>query len=405
MGEKELFYTKDGMTIEFTVLAFKGRNKEGEIFQDEIYVGGRMNSAKVQTLPAFQQFVRKCDPEEPVAVDNYAYELQGKDWRTRNATEEEIKQIVADDFPYNYKDDVLHVVSHEGPDQFQVLNGIWQMPEELNRETKAIGMKTHYLQASLITEDINSQIDFLKLKDLYICVEREKKETHVLWRKQNLEEEMKQNGYKLHETSIVLPVEETSFNELDFFLYETERCAVFLFSELAVKADEHGLEIFCRPNISMREVEEYWKEEICPEELSLELECVIPQDELGSLAREIEAIQHTYWELVEQVPGGYIDGEERLEQLISWYEGLCQDQNEEEFLQEEMKNLLDLMFDSIQTAGVQRDMYEFYKKELEQYVQLLVELSSYLLKSKKIMQKMEVYESQATEERKGLQTL
>ena len=36
----------------------------------------------------------------------------------------EIRQIVGDNFPYNYDGDILHTVSHDGPDQFYIKDGV-----------------------------------------------------------------------------------------------------------------------------------------------------------------------------------------------------------------------------------------------------------------------------------------
>ena len=57
-------------------------------------------------------------------MDNYAYELEGDSWHTRKAVKWEIRQIVGDNFPYNYDGDILHTVSHDGPDQFYIKDGV-----------------------------------------------------------------------------------------------------------------------------------------------------------------------------------------------------------------------------------------------------------------------------------------
>ena len=117
---KKLFLPEDGMTVTFSVIMLSGRNKKGQLLQDEIYTGGCITP----NLPDFKEFAEKCRPDQFIEVDNYAYELEGDSWHTRKAVKWEIRQIVGDNFPYNYDGDILHTVSHDGPDQFYIKDGV-----------------------------------------------------------------------------------------------------------------------------------------------------------------------------------------------------------------------------------------------------------------------------------------
>ena len=121
---KKLFLPEDGMTVTFSVIMLSGRNKEGELLQDEIYTGGCITSHFIPNLPDFKKFAKKCCSDQLIEVDNYAYELEGDSWHTRKAVKWEIRQIVGENFPYNYDGDILHAVSHDGPDQFYIKDGV-----------------------------------------------------------------------------------------------------------------------------------------------------------------------------------------------------------------------------------------------------------------------------------------
>ena len=121
---KKLFLPEDGMTVTFSVIMLSGRNKKGQLLQDEIYTGGCITSRFIPNLPDFKEFAEKCRPDQFIEVDNYAYELEGDSWHTRKAVKWEIRQIVGDNFPYNYDGDILHTVSHDGPDQFYIKDGV-----------------------------------------------------------------------------------------------------------------------------------------------------------------------------------------------------------------------------------------------------------------------------------------
>lgn len=121
---KKLFLPEDGMTVTFSVIMLSGRNKKGQLLQDEIYTGGCITSRFIPNLPDFKEFAKKCCSYQLIEVDNYAYELEGDSWHTRKAVKWEIRQIVGENFPYNYDGDILHAVSHDGPDQFYIKNGV-----------------------------------------------------------------------------------------------------------------------------------------------------------------------------------------------------------------------------------------------------------------------------------------
>lgn len=121
---KKLFLPEDGMTVTFSVIMLSGRNKKGEFLQDEIYTGGCITSRFIPNLPDFKKFAKKCCSDQFIEVDNYAYELQGENWHARKAVKQEIRKIVGENFPYNYDGDILHTVSHDGPDQFYIKNGV-----------------------------------------------------------------------------------------------------------------------------------------------------------------------------------------------------------------------------------------------------------------------------------------
>ena len=121
---KKLFLPEDGMTVTFSVIMLSGRNKKGQLLQDEIYTGGCISSRFIPNLPDFKEFAEKCRPDQFIEVDNYAYELEGDSWHTRKAVKWEIRQIVGDNFPYNDDGDILHAVSHDGPDQFYIKDGV-----------------------------------------------------------------------------------------------------------------------------------------------------------------------------------------------------------------------------------------------------------------------------------------
>lgn len=121
---KKLFLPEDGMTVTFSVIMLSGRNKKGQLLQDEIYTGGCITSRFIPNLPDFKEFAKKCCSYQLIEVDNYAYELEGDSWHTRKAVKWEIRQIVGENFPYNYDGDILHAVSHDGPDQFYIKDGV-----------------------------------------------------------------------------------------------------------------------------------------------------------------------------------------------------------------------------------------------------------------------------------------
>lgn len=122
MDKSMQFMPDDGMTVEFTLIMLSGTDKKGKQIYHEIQIGGRISSKYIAALPDFKEFAIKCADGETVEVDNFAYELKGKDWHTRKATRDEINQIVQDDdFPYNFDSSILHPINHDGPDQFKVV--------------------------------------------------------------------------------------------------------------------------------------------------------------------------------------------------------------------------------------------------------------------------------------------
>lgn len=63
--------------------------------------------------------------------------------------------------------------------------------------------------------------------------------------------------------------------------YELETCNLYIFDNLAVKADQNGLEIFCKANMSIADTVEKWGlEEIDASFLAAEYR--IPQDKVGN---------------------------------------------------------------------------------------------------------------------------
>lgn len=121
--EKINFIPEDGMTLCFSLIMLSGIQESGEPLLQEIFKGGCINSADIPGMPEVIDFTKRCRTGDKIAVDNYTYILDGKDHHTRDASKEEIEQITGDGFPFNYSIGVLHIITHEGPDQFVIKNG------------------------------------------------------------------------------------------------------------------------------------------------------------------------------------------------------------------------------------------------------------------------------------------
>ena len=122
--EKGMFLPEDGMTVTFSVIMLSGKGKKGEPQHAEIYTGGCIGSRFIPQMPLFKEFAEKCGRDAFIEVDDYAYELDGDNWHIRKAAKEEIQQIVGENFPHNYDAGILHTVSHDGPDQFYIKEGV-----------------------------------------------------------------------------------------------------------------------------------------------------------------------------------------------------------------------------------------------------------------------------------------
>lgn len=120
--DSKQFMPEDGMTIQFSLIMLHGKQKSGKTLMQEVYRGGCVDSGDIPNMPEVKDFIEKCKEGETITVDNFSYELCGEDYHTRDAAYEEIAEIIVDGFPFNYGGDILHNISHEGPEQFQIQN-------------------------------------------------------------------------------------------------------------------------------------------------------------------------------------------------------------------------------------------------------------------------------------------
>lgn len=110
-------------TIEFSNILLHGVVPSGEHIFKEIHIGGAVDSFLLGQLPEFQEFAEQCRCNSTIQVENYAYSLGRNPDVVRNATKEEVERIIDDNFPDSYYDS-LYIIEHEGPEQFQMTNGV-----------------------------------------------------------------------------------------------------------------------------------------------------------------------------------------------------------------------------------------------------------------------------------------
>lgn len=183
-------------------------------------------------------------------------------------------------------------------------------------------MQTRYINASLTTREGRSEIECIQLNTLMVCIDKIKGNAHLVYNESGFADELKRMGYEVIERDVTLATDETSFNELKMVHYELQNCTLYIFNNLAVKADESGLETFCKERITVMDVIKRWNLKREWQEDCLMAEYNIPKNEIGRLAVKVEQLQFDGWDMCYRAPGEIVSAEERLENIDLFYSTL-----------------------------------------------------------------------------------
>jgi hypothetical protein len=250
-------------------------------------------------------------------------------------------------------------------------------------------MKVKYIKANLHTKRINSEIEYIQLNKLLVCVEKTKGVSHLVYNQNDFTDELKRNGYAVSEFELPLQIDETSFNELEFSYYEFLTCDFYVFSNLVVKAGRDGLEIFCKENVNIADASKKWGLEHEIDESSLSAEYKIPKSEAGDLAVKIENLEFECWFWHYRGPGEPVVSEDRLEEISEYYESLSGGNDIDDTIKaitEELDDVIKEYNEKLETC--QEKYRQFYLDEIKSAKDLINTAAEILGESRGIIEKI-----------------
>ncbi|MFR8216524.1 MAG: hypothetical protein ACLU8Q_11500 [Oscillospiraceae bacterium] len=169
----------------------------------------------------------------------------------------------------------------------------------------------------MITEYITAvykdrKVECLKLGRLYLCSDTLTGH-RLIFNMDNFKELLTKNGYTVKTQTLELKLA-SGFNELELRQYINGESYVYLFSGLAVKADQKELDFRCKENITLDEAAEIWKLE---GEFKLVNRINIPDNER---TKKFLKEEKELYNKLNTVLGLFVTDAERLAAVTSAYE-------------------------------------------------------------------------------------
>lgn len=175
-------------------------------------------------------------------------------------------------------------------------------------------MKTVLLKGHRDDKDI----ECLRLKSLYICVDMTENRPHLIYDAPEWHREMKDDfKFDVQVSDVILPVEEDDFNEFSFSVYEVGSFSLFLFQNLAVMADGwDGIKLLCKEGVSFKDAAEKWAP-VYMDERNRTLRIHIPRTAYNALAVKLERLSYDVFYFF-RGPEEYLTLGERLETIADY---------------------------------------------------------------------------------------
>jgi len=185
-------------------------------------------------------------------------------------------------------------------------------------------MNVKYAKAILNENKVTQEIvHYIQFENLYVCAERIDGSGdfsgYLVYDQNDFVDGLKELGFEVNESEILLQINDSSFNELELAYYKLQSCELYIFKDIAIKVGYDGLETYCKENINIIDVAEKWKLEIELRDRTPVVEYSIPKNKVGELAIKMDKTYYELWDEHYRYSGEVLDSEERLQCATIYY--------------------------------------------------------------------------------------
>lgn len=241
-------------------------------------------------------------------------------------------------------------------------------------------MKAIYGKAILDHRMFHQEVDYIQFDSIYICIDKTENVSHIVY-DSNLEDEFKESGFKVDKSEISLEIDSTSFNELAFSYYELQPCELNVFNQMAIKADENGLETYCKDNMNIYDAIRFWKLKIKLDDLCPVVTYLIPDNEAGALVRQLEKFEYELWDYHYRAPGETMECELRLDNVMTYYECLLKGDDFEDSITDD-KEMLSESLEEYKARLSEENHIKFYNDMINHAEKLMIRADDILERTK-----------------------
>lgn len=227
-------------------------------------------------------------------------------------------------------------------------------------------MKINRIDAILDSKSQHQEISCIQLGNLYVCADKTNNMGHLVYDYAGWLEELRHNGFTISESEVYIEVDQATFNELNLKHYELTDCEIYLFSDLAVKVDD-TLDVWSKKGITILDAVQEWNLEYDLEDLTPDMDLLIPKDEKGNLAVELEKLHFTIWDSFFRCPGETTEDEERFSSIASYYQDLSDGKGIRNLIQDALYDLKEVIAECKEKSNSLSEIgdYEYYIQQMK----------------------------------------